>query len=210
MAALVRRGASEHGAGALPAALGAPTADAAPSSHAPHQRRCHYSRHHRERQRHGCCHGWSHWSHGWSHGCIWPACGGSVVPTRDIPGYVTRGTQYDTWSTYQGQYSVIYRGKCMGGAVLCHFQGQVYGRGSVLSLSLRDINRTIKLESIHSSWPVSHHACCVTTAAAVSCSRRTRRRCRCSRPLAAIYPGCSSRQRFMRARCASLAQMGRL
>ena len=131
-------------------------------------------------------------------------------PTRDIPGYVTRGTQYDTWSTYQGQYSVIYRGKCMGGAVLCHFQGQVYGRGSVMSLSLRDINRTIKLESIHSSWPVSHHACCVTTAAAVSCSRRTRRRCRCSRPLAAIYPGCSSRQRFMRARCASLAQMGRL
>ena len=131
----------------------------------------------------------------------------NTTTTRDIPGYVTRGTQYDTWSTYQGQYSVIYRGKCMGGAVLCHFQGQVYGRGSVLSLSLRDINRTIKLESIHSSWPVSHHACCVTTAAAVSCSRRTRRRCRCSRPLAAIYPGCSSRQRFMRARCASLAQM---
>ena len=49
----------------------------------------------------------------------------------------------------------------MEGAVLCHFQGQVYGSGSVLSLSLRDINRTIKLESIHSSWPVSHHACCV-------------------------------------------------
>ena len=36
--------------------------------------------------------------------------------TRDIlAGYVTRGTQYDTWSTYQGQYPVTSRGKCMEG-----------------------------------------------------------------------------------------------
>jgi hypothetical protein len=41
--------------------------------------------------------------------------------TRDLPGYVTRGTQYDTWSTYQGQYSVTSRGKCMEGAWFCHF-----------------------------------------------------------------------------------------
>jgi hypothetical protein len=27
---------------------------------------------------------------------------GQALATRDIPGYVTRGTQYDTWSTYQG------------------------------------------------------------------------------------------------------------
>eukprot|EP01046_Picozoa_sp_COSAG06_P031571 COSAG06_NODE_3082_length_5885_cov_4.044245_7_plen_184_part_00 len=102
----------------------------------------------------------------------------------------------------------------MTGAIFRHFQGQVYGRGSVLSfpgagvwkgqcsaLSLRDINRTIKLESIHSSWPVSHHACCVTTAAAVSCSRRTRRRCRRSRPLAAIYPCHTMHALFCRLLC---------
>ena len=67
--------------------------------------------------------------------------------TRDIPGYVTRGTQYDTWSTYQGQYSVIYRGKCMGGAVLSAPRLR-YAR-----VRPGDYQRCAKHSSLQIDWP---------------------------------------------------------
>ena len=91
--------------------------------------------------------------------------------------------------TYPGMSRVGHNmilGPCVRGIILSLLGASVW-KGIVLSLPLDNkIDITHVFPKIRHGHAVSHHACCGTTAAAVSCSRRTRRRCRCSRPLAAM------------------------